>query len=838
MLVVTSFCLTPLTVLYCSYDISPAILHYPITSTVEPLHAAKKSKLLESVSSTTVASVVELGGYANIHQFINDVDTAVSAVIEVLKERAEDLPANENYSEVEQNTAAIMRANSFKRRLDDIISREMVLRPSAFLALGTDKENGTQVYLDGKQQSVTTGSTSNISSHRQVLTLFGSAPNARQLFSSFQQPTETRDKTESKPLREWGLPNGISSTRIVPVHGSTAKEEKKVPTLGELFPQPATLVQLNPPRQSKHTATRSASVSWVNATETSNPSRTYRRESYSTQPLATGQWLKYNVPPSPSQLATPEAKRKQRDRALSFGEPQPTLPQETLDAHNQKKEDALFQSVYSSFAPSSDNTGATISQRTKERLWWDKFGQRKYEDLCNSTTTYEVGDDETGVRGVVEIDTDDQKIDPFKEAVDTWKPEDNPVLLEEAKRATTEPPGTTQEVDEILKEISELLETLNSYQRVRNLSLSNNARATAGQSITVSGTPTSPSSAEIDMYNVLKSQLSIMVSSLPPWALARIDGEKWCSLSVSSRLQVEGENFKGTVDDEELATRAKQTSTPASNYSRPINPPASVPTRSSYAGAATQSYQRPSYAPQTVARPTANPSSYLPNQQYSARPPSASQYLGTSRPSYAPRPAPASTERYNYTAGQPYNPPAQSASSGYPNGNRSYSNQNVSYYGNQYTASKSAPSQNQRPGQPAYQQRPVDAITYDYRGSGGKSGSPAQTNIAYSPPQRSFAGTNATSSQPRPNLYQSSSSSYSQTPATTVNGTGSSYAAYRSANEQAAFMNRQRTQLDEQQKTAPTRQTSGTPQPANEATSAEQSRTGTPQQNGVTAAPG
>lgn len=820
-----------LTIFPYSYDTSPSILQHPIKFSGGKGHAAKKAKLSPPHESTTVACMVKLNGYSSINQFTEDVDLAIAGVVQLLKDKPEDHRIVEDVSSEARIQTEIMRTTSFKKRLDSIISREVVMRPDVFPAAETELVNGVQEDDNDEKHPIISSISESINSHRQVLTLFGSAPNARQLFSSFQQPTETRDTIESKPLREWGLPNGISTTRIVPVHSQEVKGDKKVPTLGELFPQPTSLVQLNPPRQSKHTATRSASVNWVNAAEASNTSRPYRRDSYATQALATGQWLKYNVPPSPSQLATPEAKRKQRDRALSFGEPQPTLPQETLDAHNQKKEEALFRSVYSSFAPSRDNTAAIISQRTKERLWWDRVGERKYQELCSIANTVEDESDEQGAGVFFEIETEHREADPFKEAVETWEPENNPMLLDETKKTAAEPPETTQEVDEILHEISELLETLNSYQRVRNLSLSNNARTSTGPNATSSGTPTSPSAAEFDMYSILKSHLSIMVSSLPPWALARVNGEKLGELNISTKLQVEGETFKGTVDEEELNARAKQTTTPAPSYPRAINPPASVPTRSSYTGAATQPYQRPGYAAQPVARPTTNPSSYLPNQQYSARPPSASQYLGASRPSYAPRPATVSTERYNYSAGQHYNPQPQATPSGYANPNRSYANPNASYYGNQYTA-----SQTSRPSQPAYQQRPVDAITYDYRASSGKASSPPQTNMAYSPPQRAYAGANATPSQPRPSLYQSNSSSYSQTASNAINGTGPSYAAYRSANEQAAFINRQRTQMDE--KVTPIRQTSGTPQPPNGSISAQHSRTGTPQQNGIVAGQG
>ena len=272
------------------------------------------------------------------------------------------------------------------------------------------------------------------------------------------------------------------------------------------------------------------------------------------------------------------------------------------------------------------------------------------------------------------------------------------------------------------------------------------------------------------------------------------------------------------MEDDEAVTKTKPISNPAAGYPRTV-PPASVPARTSYASTPAQQYQRPGYGQQAVTRPPANPSSYLPNQQYSARPASASQYLGTSRSSYAPRPATVSTERYTYTAGQQYNPQAQSIAGGYPNGNRSYSNQNTSYYGNQYTPTHPAAAQVQRPAQPLYQQRAVDAIAYNYPPGSGKAGSPPQANTAYTPPQRAYAGINTTPNQPRPNSYSSNAASYIQNSSTAVNGTGSALAAYKSANEQAAFMNRQKAQMEEH------RQMSNTPGPS--------SRTTTPIQNGM-----
>ena len=757
--------------------------------------------------------------YTSIDQFAKDMDSAVKGVVQEL---GDDTRSNASSQPVLAGTpkySQIASVTIFKKRVDELLSREMVMRPKAFPAPGELAE-GVEEEVKGGGLSGSSALGNELSSHRQVLTLFGSAPNARQLFSSFQQPSIDGPGGIFEPISEWGFPNGIGTSRAVPVH---SLEDKSIPTLGELLPQPASLAQLNPPRQSKHTATRSASVSWVNAAEVSNPGRPYRRDSYATQSLTTGQWLKYNVAPTPSQLASPEAKRKQRDRALSFGETQPTIPQETLDAHHQKKEDALFRSVYSSFAPSRDTTGATVSQSTKDRLWWSKSGENMYKTIFyppildgsendEGWNQESVGDDQ--------MESSEGQVDSFKEAVASWQQDENPSHPDEPKGAVVEPPETSDDVDEILKEISELLETLNSYQRVRNLSLSNTARTPSGQGSSSSGTPTSPSPAEFDMYNILKSQLTIMVSSLPPWALARINGEKLSALNVSSRIQVEGTNYKGSMEDNEAAAKAKQMATPITGYPRTV--PASVPARTGYPGTTAQPYQRSNYAPQSAARPTANPSAYLPNQQYSARPASASQYLGTSHSSYTPRPATTTTDRYAYPSGQQYNQPVQ-PQAGYVNGNRTYPNQTASYYGNQFTPTHPSSAQTQRPAPAVYQQRAADSIAYNYP-AGHKAGSPQQPNPAYNPPQRSYTGMNTTPSQARLNHYPSNPTSYSQSPSSTANGSGSNMAAFRSSNEQAAFMNRQKAQLDDY------RQKTITPQPG--------SRTTTPVQNGITAGQG
>ena len=764
-----------------------------------------------------------------------------------LKEVAEALKGS---PEMDTGMAGV---TAFKAELENLLWTEIVMRPKSLAST-----NSTAVPdFDKDQENPQTSSNQSglgnpQSTDRIVLTLFGSAPHPRQLFSSFQLPVSGRDvdslyernQSPSMPtIREAALPNGISTSTIIPIHSAdAAPHERKEQTLGELLPQPPSLAQLNPPRQSKHTATRSSSVNWFNPSDSIPSSRSYRRDNFVTQPLTTGQWLAYNVPPSAAKMSSPEAKRKQRDRALSFGESQTALPQETIDAHNQAKEDALFRSAFSSFAPNSDYTGSIVSARAKNRVWWEKFGEPKYQSAL-AMTDFEMLDEPEPENGATEQDAD-RELRLFEEAVASWDGDELPSELKESEKRIKEP-QTTQEIDEILREISEALETLNSHQRVRNLSLTTSARTTAGQNPQLTATsksPTSPSADEFDIYEILKSQLALMVSQLPPFALARLDGDKLSALNVSTKIQVPGKVYKGAMEEDEISAKARQASN-ATAYPVAANSTSNIPGRSGVYASTPSQPVRSSYAAQhPVSRQS---SSYLPNQQYSSRPITTNQYLGNSSSSYANQQrTPMASERYSYSASQQYGQrPSQSSQSNYTNGYRSYSGQNGGSYGQHYSTPTQGSTPAQRPTQPGYQQRAANSQTYSYsNASAGKSGSPPQNSTAYTPQQRSsYAANNPQASQHRPSVYQSQSSQYSShnSSGQNANGAGSdrssSQSTYMTANDQAALMNRQKAQLAERQSHTPNRQTSGTPQPANGTYTGQTAGTPPPQANGIAA---
>lgn len=848
-------------------------MNLPITSTTEETRDTKRTKLSEPEEST-ITSFIESDRYTNIQEVTADVEIAASTVISKLHDK---LAANNELrlsALSRELRAEIERATALKKNFDSLILREIIQRPLT-LALARNKNGATHKLSSSEGDIKRPGLDNDNTVGTPVLTLYGSAPQPKQLFSSLQQPVQIvqrpsgldgdqsplLDEFDSKSsnvskssIREHALPIGISITKVVPVHSTNSSEEKKkVPTIGELFAPPATLAPLNPPRQSRHTATRSSSINWLSASESSTSNRPHQRNTYPTQPLSTGQWLTYNIAPS-TQLSSPGARRKQRDRALSFGEPQPPASEETVASHIQAKEDALFRSVYSSFAPDRDNSEALVPEYTKNRTWWKRVGENQFYDSLTITQPDEIDGDAS--EGVGEVESSEVALDDeFDGVVENWIPENIPPELQENKESIPEILESREEVEEILQGISELLETLNSYQRVRNLSLANTARTGASSQLTaMSGSPTSPSPAEFDVYSMLKSQLALMVSTLPPYALAKLDGDKLGLLNISTNIQIKDTVHMGMMEEDEISAKTKQiVPSPATTYpSRPVNASAIVPPRSNGyvlpTSTPTQSIQRSSY---TQPKPTNTPASYLPNQQYSSRPASSNHYFsGTAHTSYSSQRPVANSERYSYSASQQYSQrPAQSSHSQFQNGYRAYPPQNGTSYSQQYSspqpgASSISPqppgSHSQRPSQPGYQQRAMNSQAYGYGNSSiAKEPSPSKPNVSYSPqPQRTpFVGSSQTPGPPRPQLYHQHSSQFgAHTPSRQANGAGATPPAgqhsYMTADEQSALMNRQKAQLAEQQKSS-SRQGSGTPQPTNGNPGGQQNGTPAVQPNGV-----
>ncbi|KAL8761166.1 MAG: hypothetical protein Q9184_002695 [Pyrenodesmia sp. 2 TL-2023] len=834
-----------------SHDItSPSILDYPIPSIPSESPVAKKARLATSPKNASIASLVGSKGYNSISALFRDLEAVTASVLAGLENKT---PGGEDGDRAKIRNEAhpeAIRATALKQEFNAIIVRELLQRPHLLdRSKSNDQKSTPEDGIPGKSSFTSDHSVDrDENNYATVLTLFGGSNQPKQLFSSLKAQSNTSSFETEKlksTVSEVGLPNGISFTKIVPVQSKEKGDNiKNVPVLKELFAPPSSIPSLNPPRQSRHTATRSSSVNWYNPTEATTPNRTSRRDSFSTQPLSTGQWLSYNVAPSTKDLSSPDSKRKQRDRALSFGEPQNEPSERTRALHRQAKEDALFRSAYSTFSPDRDNAAAILSERSKNRLWWKRIGEQRYLNSI-SWPSHEPNDDEIDGLSNPDLETGDsvQEIS-LEDAVESWVPEENPLeAAEEQQRPRTEDIAS-KDVDEILNGISELLETLNSYQDVRNSSLTTNARTPASQNpqlAAMTGTPMSPSADEGEIYNMLKSQLSIMVSSLPPYALTKLDGEKLSVLNVNTKIQVETPNFPGSLEEDEISTKGRlpAASVAASYPTRTPSATVGLAPRNNYLATSTPAAtsHRPGHVPQTVpTRPTAA-ASYLTNQQYPTRPPPASQYFANNaRPSYpTQRPMPSSTpDRYSYSATQQYG--QQPARQSYVNGYNQYPQQNGTAYGQGYAHSQQ-PSAATRMPQASYPQSARPSQSYSYaptpKPSGG-SASPSKAAMQYA--AHGYANQNTPShppSHPRPPAYQQQASQYtSQNPTSPqVNGISSSQRP-QANNDQAVHANQQEASVGDAG-----RGNSNTPQPVNagQTTPGQVNGASMGQQNGLTA---
>ena len=798
-----------------SYDTKPSSFERELHDSTSPNPSPKRTKLDVSPEHTSIAQKIKTGAYNAVDDLVGDLDLVTSSVIQDLQESVKrgDVPGSIMEHERDNITA-------LKKRLNSLIADEMIQRPRVLKLQDS-------ALAEGQSPDVRRPTKASHDNERAILTLCGGERSAKQLFSSLAKPG-ARNAT----LAEQPLPNGITTTNIIPVH-SIDEGKAKLATMGDRFPSSSKLKAMSPPKPtSKHTSTRSSSVSWHNPAEISTiPKEPNSRDTYIRQPLSTGRWLTYNVAPSSEQLTSPKSKQKHRDRALSTGEPQSTVPVGIDAMQKQAKEDALFRSVYSSFAPNHDDAGAIVTEQQKNWLWWSKHGELQYQELLEARedASRDLDADEQ------EDATARQDIDEslVEEAISNWESfgGSDMIVSDQDTNQQHDPQG----LEDILQEISELLETLNSHQRIRNLSSS---RGLPGQKESLATMPTSPSSpsfAEMDVYDSLRSRIVDIIATLPPYMLAKLDGDKLGALTLSTKIKVPGKNQKGMLEEEGLTAKSKTSTSTA--Y------PAGYTGTSTLRGAYPSSSNTQQYPPrqgygQTPAQRQAPTTNSYAASQYSNRPATMSQYPGagarTSFGNQYPQQRTASSFVERFTNGQYGQQQSTPSYSQYGGSYRPGMPQQAGSYGQQYSTPQArlppgsnTATQAYRGNQSEFQQRASGSALYGYNpAQGGANTSPSV------PQGSSLPGQAAVSSQQRPQLHQQHSSQYGsrspvepQTNGINVNGQGQ-----MSPVDQTTLIEKQKSQLAEQQ----ARQNSDTPQPTT-GQSTQQNGTPAPQQNGVVA---
>ena len=707
-----------------SYDNTASILDRNLPPPYEK-PSPKRPKSTEPTAETSISTKVNSNAYDSIQAFVDDIATAADQREKELQEKFESQGISKGIHQQEKQCVT-----SIKNRLQALIKGDMYLRPQTFKKTRGDMKRQ-------RETSVTSPVGAVRGSNKTILTLCGGERSAKQLFSSLAKSEDDRSNLADIPL-----PNGISTTNVVPIH-TLEETDEKAPTIGESFPVSSKLENLKPPKPaSRQVSTRSTSTS-KNTPADASPStkEAAARYSYYTQTLPTGRWLTYNTAPSTDQLTSPGSKRRHRDRALSTGEPQSAIDAETSAAHAEAKDDALFRSVYSSFAPSRDDYGAIIAQEQKNWVWWANYGEERFHEAL------QIREEELYGHDVVGADFEQEELDEkfLEEGINHWQP----MLEEDAVGGRASVPESSEE---LLQEISELLEILHSHQRIRNLSQSTTTRPLQGQKEQLDHV--TPSSAEVEVYENLQAQLVGIISSLPPYMLAKIDGEKLGTLRISSKIKILGKYQKGTLQEDDPSVKPRL----AANPNPPYN--SATASRGGYAAPPNQQYsQRPAYPAASGPRPSATPS----YSNYSARPASASQYTGPNARPYNPYP-------------QHQQQRASSFVDRFANGQLGQQTPQYSQYGSYRPQSGQQPSYSQQfpspqarlaastPGTQGYQPRPSPNPQYSYNAAHAISPQPSQHNSVF--------GSQVPASGQRPAPYHQHSSQYDAKSPHQLNGLG------------------------------------------------------------------
>lgn len=720
---------------------------------------SKRAKVSgEKEENINIQSRVASGRYNTLQDFLGDFEKASNTIIERTQSQAHGDEADES------SVAEIVnRIAAFKKLLNTHV-RQVYATQSNVKTEPTDGDTDANVEPAANMD---------IRNDHLALTLYGNPANPKQLYSSLQKPTKVPFPS-SEPegekyvevqaaLREAGLPNGITATRISPYNPESRSTEPKR-TFGEVFAPRPTLPQLDPPRRGR-SASRNGSNTWVDPLDAVTDPKAFpgERANYCLAALPSGQWLQYGGVTSSPSFWNRRQKRQssqpsgyEEDGQEPYGDP--TLPEDI----------SVLQGVYSSFAPSFDSSGAVVQVDSKDLVWWGKRGASRLNTLFSAQ--YEEPDGESTIQpgniGDLDESTLEEMVNTFKEEDFADNAPDNALKGEEDQMS--------KDLDELLRDISELLETLSSYQRVRNLDPP--VPGKGGESEQESpdlGDPNTPSGSEKAVYETLKSSLAAMISNLPPYAVAKLDGEQLAELNISQKIVVENPDYYGTMerDDYTLQQERMAAMGPVGGANRTATPrSAGYNQRIYHPGVRLQQAQGSFHTPQTYYGRQGSISG-----AYTAAP--AATYTGARMPTTP-------SQRSNYLPGYSQGNAVPQFQRPAPNGYNPYSAQQgaASAQGSQspYTPRPAVYNAQYGAGRSASPQKPPHGIPQSR--SPHISPGPANQQQRYLPQRR------------QPPRYGSHSPNQ-ESPQNSYPNSAAATAYARSVAEQTALMNRNRAQL-------------------------------------------
>ncbi|CAK7562754.1 MAG: hypothetical protein SEPTF4163_000607 [Sporothrix epigloea] len=634
---------------HSSFDTAnPPILTRPLpefTASHQPKRQAKRKKLDDAVSPSSadsprsISDKVKSDSYALLDDLVLDIATVVRSELHVLgahSAKAEDeinLDVNDgDVTKEETIDSSVGDAKEAKcddadadaddekddisaSTIDEKAKRSAIAHITKFREAAYNMYRRETAYpISGPLHSKNGGkigsdefeTISSLDRGKPVLTVFGNAPGPRQLFSSLPmrnsapnaQPGKDDDNESiEETIREdmdVTFGSNMTLTRLFPP--PQPAKSARVPTFGELFPSPRNLPPLQPPKVPK-SATKSSTLSFYHP-ELVERSK-YRTGSYSSQHINAGQWLDYSNATPSSQIKT-----RQRARAQSLAGRKPSATE--LESSEME---SLFRGAFSSFAPSKDDSAAIVSAAHAGRMWWQRVGHRVFQRMVEAELD---GDEHISEASTPEDTATTGVLDEelLQKTLEEW---DESLVDPSLEEVMGQKSDIDMDTDDLLQEVSDLIVTLASYQRNRNLTLPTSQDRFSADPVNTdmlrNGTlAQQPSEEEMLTYQTLKAQLSLIIQALPPYAVARLNSDKLAELNISTRIEVRGEEYRGILEEEESVVRARQAAqTAQASVSSPQRAPAHIAPNSSVSH---------NYGPQfsTPSRPPTAATAYYSNQ--------------------------------------------------------------------------------------------------------------------------------------------------------------------------------------------------------------------------------
>lgn len=195
-----------------------------------------------------------------------------------------------------------------------------------------------------------------------------------------------------------------------------------------------------------------------------------------------------------------------------------------------------------------------MQEDAKDLVWWGTKGRRRLETLL-SLPSDEDSEAESAAQPTLVGPLDESLLE---ESVKTFNPEDS---ADEIARIEASKDTESTDLGGILDEVSELLDTLSSYQKIRSLGLptANNQSVKAADKPDL-GDASTPSAAEQSVYETLKSSLFAIISNLPPYAVSKLDGDQLADLNISQKLLVDNPDYHGTLEKDDFTLQQARAS--------------------------------------------------------------------------------------------------------------------------------------------------------------------------------------------------------------------------------------------------------------------------------------